>query len=67
MLRVIAFWLLFFQSPSGCEDEMELRWNEFAHAANTYVHVRDARPEQRMHDKHRLKQLWDAVYGLDCF
>lgn len=52
---------------SACEDELEQKWNTFAHAANEYIHTRDANQASRLRAKEHLEELWRGVYDLACF
>ena len=51
-------------APASVDDEVVLRWNQFAEHANRFVHSVDANSERRQRDKEKLKREFEAVYPL---
>lgn len=66
-MRTLALALLFFQPPTTCEDQLVLRWNAFANAANVYVHTRPAKESEHLKQKRHLEKLWEQVDECECF
>lgn len=67
-MRAAVLALLLFQHLGGeCEDELVLRWNAFANAANRYLQTRPAKESDHLKAKKHLEQLWQAVYRCECF
>lgn len=59
-----ALLLLLLLIPARGQDELVLKWNQFARDANEYVNTIERDHAQRLKHKKRLQAEWNAVYPL---
>lgn len=59
-----AFLLLLLILPARSQDELLLRWNQFAKDANEFIQTTDVNPQHRQKQKEKLAREWNLVYPL---
>jgi hypothetical protein len=64
MIRMAILLLSLTAIAQPADDELVLRWNQFAKDANEYLHSIDANAAHRLKQKEKLEEEWRKVYPL---